>query len=250
MGNYLVQVTHFGCIFWAGFWPVYVMGRFHRQQDRILDKIRSHYILATTALMADDAGSAAQRLHIIRRLEAYWRLGASIPIRAAHIGYASVTSLGVAFVGQVFGYHLNTYGKPRTLPETFLYVMNDPWLVLLVGVAAVLFSLNGLRHAIELESKPWSEFYGNRLAAALKAGRGIDNAPQHEFVLPEDVTARELLGLNATFTKSELRSAWLRLARELHPDRWTNSGEAVSRMKEAGLKRVNAARDELEPYAL
>ena len=34
--------------------------------------------------------------------------------------------------------------------------------------------------------------------------------------LPEDVSARELLGLAPGFTKAQLRAAWLRLARELH----------------------------------
>jgi DnaJ-class molecular chaperone len=68
--------------------------------------------------------------------------------------------------------------------------------------------------------------------------------------LPKGVSARELLGLNAHFTKAELRSAWLRLARELHPDRWMGSGPVVRQMKEAALKRVNAARDELAAQAV
>ena len=108
----------------------------------------------------------------------------------------------------------------------------------MAGVA-VLFSLSGIGHATEVQSKPWGEFYGDQLEAALKAGRGVENAPQHEFPpLPEGVTARELLGLNSQFTKSQLRSAWLRLARELHPDRWTSAGQGVRQMKEAALKRV------------
>ena len=65
--------------------------------------------------------------------------------------------------------------------------------------------------------------------------KSVEPAPQHEGPdLPENVTARELLGLDAQFTKADLRSAWLRLARELHPDRWMTSGPAVRRMKEAG----------------
>ena len=39
-------------------------------------------------------------------------------------------------------------------------------------------------------------------------------------------------------------------ARELHPDRWSSAGPAVRKMKEAALKRVNAARDELAQRAL
>ena len=40
---------------------------------------------------------------------------------------------------------------------------------------------------------------------------------------PTNVSARELLGLPERFTGAELRRAWLRLVRELHPDRWATS---------------------------
>jgi hypothetical protein len=141
--------------------------------------------------------------------------------------------------------------KPKGLSDTIVFLLNEPWVLALVGGVAILFSLGGLRDAMQVRSRPWSEFYGDQLTAALRAGRGVENAPQHEFPpLPEGVTARELFGLNATFTKAELRSAWLRLARELHPDRWIQSGQGVRTMKETALKRVNAARDELAPFAL
>jgi curved DNA-binding protein CbpA len=68
--------------------------------------------------------------------------------------------------------------------------------------------------------------------------------------LPEDISAQELFGLTPGFTKSQLRAAWLRLARELHPDRWSAAAPAARKMKEAALQRVNAARDELAPQAL
>ena len=63
-------------------------------------------------------------------------------------------------------------------------------------------------------------------------------------------TAHELLGLPVRFTSAELRQAWLRLVRELHPDRWAAAGEGAQQMKEAALKRVNAARDELAPQVV
>jgi hypothetical protein len=37
--NSLIQVGHFSCLLGAFLWPIYVMGRFRRLQDRILDKI-------------------------------------------------------------------------------------------------------------------------------------------------------------------------------------------------------------------
>jgi hypothetical protein len=172
-------------------------------------------------------------------------------VRLAHISYAAVTNIGVSFFGQVLGYHVNSYPRPASLSESIEKLLTEPWLLTVTAAAAVLFSMLGLRHAVEVRSRRWSEFYGNQLESALRAGRGVDNAPQHKLPpLPEGVSARELLGLNPTFTKRELRSAWLRLARELHPDRWIHSGQAVRQMKEAALKRVNAARDELAPQAL
>jgi hypothetical protein len=249
--NLLVDVGYIAGLYGAFLWPIYVMGRFRRQQDRILNKIRSHYVLATTAMMAGREAPARERLRMIRNLEAHWRLGASVPVRVAHISYAAVTNIGLAFVGQVFGNHINTYPKPASLSESIEKLLADPWLLTVTAAMAVLFSMVGLRHAVEVRSRPWSQFYGNQLESALRAGRGVENAPQHELPpLPEGVSARELLGLNPTFTKAELRSAWLRLARELHPDRWIQSGQAVRQMKEAALKRVNVARDQLAPQAL
>jgi hypothetical protein len=200
--------------------------------------------------MAGREAPARQRLRTIRRLETHWRLGASVPVRVAHFSYAAITNISIAFVGQLLGYHINSLMKPKSLSDTIQFLLTDPWLLAVIVFMAIFFSIGGLGHAVQVRSRPWSEFYGNQLEAALRAGRGVENAPQHEFPpLPDGVTSRELFGLNPHFTKSELRSAWLRLARELHPDRWTNSGQVVRQMKEAALKRVNAARDELAPNA-
>ena len=49
-------------------------------------KIRSHYVIATTALMAGTEAPARERLRTIRSLEAHWRLGASVPVRAHRSG--------------------------------------------------------------------------------------------------------------------------------------------------------------------
>jgi hypothetical protein len=254
-GQWSEFVIHVGRL--AGFvgaflWPIYAMGKFHRRQDRILDKIRSHYVISITALMAGHDALARARLNSIRRLEAHWHLGASAPVRVAHVGYVAMATFGIAFGGQVLAYHSGSHVKSRGLSDSIVYLLNETtWGLAFLGGVALLFSLIGLRDAMQVRSKPWAEFYGDQLAAALRAGRGVENAPQHELPpLPEGVTARELLGLNATFTKAELRSAWRRLAKELHPDRWMQSGEAVRRTKETALKRVNKARDELAPLAM
>ena len=130
--------------------------------------------------------------------------------------------------------------------DTVQLLCSSPWLLAFVIVLGLVFSFPPALDSAQIKSRPWSEFYGDRLKQALVAGRGLNQAPQHEYQEPPDnVTAEELLGLNPGFTKVELRRAWLRLARELHPDRWHTAGESVRRMKESGLKRVNAARDEL-----
>lgn len=245
------QIGYTVGLFGALVWPLYVMGRHRRRQDRILDKIRAHYIFGTTSLMAGHDWSAGRRLKIIRNLEAHWRLGASRPMRVALLSYVLVTNTGLAFAGQVFSQHLGHYPKSKSLMDTLQLLWGTPWLLALVAGVAVLFSFPAFRDASQIHSRPWSEFYGDRLQQALNAGSGLAAAPQWEGPdLPKNVTARELLGLNVSFTKAELRQAWLRLARQLHPDRWTSSGSDVRTMKEAALKRVNAARDELMPLAL
>lgn len=81
----------------------------------------------------------------------------------------------------------------------------------------------------------------------LSIGREVgDYARRAGTASSGEASARDLLGLPATFTAAELRRAWLRLARELHPDRWVMAPAAVRLAKEEALKRVNAAKDELE----
>jgi hypothetical protein len=239
------------CFFGGFVWPLLVMGRLRRQQDGLLDKIRAQYVIATTLLMEDDVAQARGRLAVIRKLEAHWRLGAHPIIRYAHIAYAAITNFGIAFTGQLFHYHIQSTQKPSTFGDTVRFMFDTPS-VLWIGVGvALFFSLMALPEAIRVHGRAWSEFYGDNLEAALKAGRGVERAEHHDILpIGEGISARELLGLNPGFTKAQLRAAWLRLARELHPDRWSSAGPAVRKMKEAALKRVNAARDELAPLAL
>ena len=85
----------------------------------------------------------------------------------------------------------------------------------------------------------------------MNAGDSVSEADWHDGVEIDDYdSALDLFGLRPSFKKSDLRRAWLKLARELHPDRWGNASAGVRQLKEAALKRVNAAKDELEPYAI
>ena len=238
--------------FLGGFvWPLLVMGRLRRQQDRLLEKIRAHYVIATTLLMGTDAAQARERLAVIRRLEAHWRLGAHPAIRCAHIAYAAVTNFGIAFTGQFFHYHVQSPRNPSSFGDTVRFMFDTPSVLWITVGVALFFSLVALPDAIRVHGRAWSEFYGDKLEAALNAGRGVERAEHHDIPpIPEGISARELLGLSPGFTKAQLRAAWLRLARELHPDRWSSAGLSVRNMKEAALKRVNAARDALAQQAL
>ncbi len=231
-------------------WPLYVMGRHRRRQDRILDKIRAQFVLATTSLMTDERTSALRRLRTIRNLESQWRLGASFPIRFALLTYVLATNMAIAFVGRVLGLHLNSNPRPESVLDTWHQVWTGPWLLAMIIGMAVMFGLASFRESSQIQSRPWSEFYGDLLEKALHAGRGLAAAgKQARPRIQKNVSARELLGLGERFTKAELRRAWLRLARELHPDRWASTTPAVRQRKEAAMKRVNAARDELMPHA-
>ena len=107
-------------------WPVLIMGGLRRQQDRLLDKIRADYILATTQLM-QGADSAAQRiLGRIRRREAQWRLGAHPVIRFAHVVWAGLTSLFFTVPAQVLYYHLISRPKPSSLGDTLRFMFETP----------------------------------------------------------------------------------------------------------------------------
>ena len=232
-------------------WPLYVMGRHRRRQDKVLDSIRALYLLAIGDLMTGRGRAAKRRLQKIRSLERHWRFGASYLFRTVLFGYVVVSNFVLATIGQFLGYHMNSPFHPRGLSDTWAMWLHAPWMFVVAGLAALFFSLPSALDTTHIKSRPWSEFYGDRLKAALEAGRGINEAPQHDGpYLPEGVTARELLGLSPNFTKAELRQAWLRLARQLHPDHWSASGDRVRSMKEAALKRVNAARDELLSQAI
>ena len=231
--------------------PKSVLGRSAPPARPPVDAIRADYILATTQLMQGAVRAAQRILARIRRAEAQWRLGAHPVIRFADVAWAGLTSLFFTVPAQVLYYHLNSRQKPASLADTLRFMFETPWVLAIAFGGALLFSLFVLPDAMRVRGRNWSEFYGDRLEAALKAGRGVERAEHHDAPpLPEDISAHELFGLTPGFTKSQLRAAWLRLARELHPDRWSAAAPAARKMKEAALQRVNAARDELAPLAL
>jgi len=230
--------------------------RHRSRQQRTLDRIRGLYALACEMLGEDRKTEAYRLLRSIRRWEQHWRIGESRLYQLAYSWFVVGATALAAFVHYVVYTNMNsqiTSGEipQKNLLETAQYLESNPIALSIIGVFAFLVGLTAQKHLHDLKGAPWSEFYGDRLASAINAGRTVNEAPQHHGrELPVNASARELLGLPDRFTAAELRQAWLHLARELHPDQWIGAGDGVRRMKEAALKRVNAARDELAAQAV
>jgi hypothetical protein len=236
--------------------PGFLVMRHRCRQQKTLSRIRGLYALACEMLAEDRKVEARHLLRSIRRWERHWRIGDSEIYRIAYSWFVIATTAAAAVVHYFLYTNVNSqtaYGEipQRNLLETALFLENHPIALWIIGVFAFSVGLAARQHLHDMKGLPWAEFYGDRLESAINAGRTVNEAPQHqgrELLL--NATARELLGLPSRFTAAELRQAWIRLARELHPDRWTSAGEGVRKMKEAALKRVNAARDELMAHAL
>jgi hypothetical protein len=236
--------------------PGFLVMRHRSRQQRTLSRVRGLYALACEMLAEDRKAEAIRLLKSIRRWERHWRIGDSWIYRAAYSWFVIAATAAAAFVHYFLYTNVNSqtaYGEipQQSLLETALFLETHPIAFWIIGVFSSVVGITAQQHLRDFKGASWAEFYGDRLASAINAGRTVDEAPQHEAPeLPLNATARELLGLPAHFTAAQLRQAWLRLARELHPDRWAAAGEGVRRMKEAALKRVNAARDELAAYAI
>jgi hypothetical protein len=236
--------------------PGLLVMRHRARQQNTISRIRGLYALACEMLAEDREGEASRLLRSIRRWELHWRIGESGLYQLAYSWFVVAATAAAAFVHYFLYTNVNSqtaYGEipQKNLLETAQFLQTHPIALWIIVVFASIVGLAARQHLRDLKGIPWAEFYGDRLASAINAGRTVNEAPQHEGPeLPLNATPRELLGLPAHFTAAELRRAWLRLVRELHPDHWAAAGDGVRQMKEAALKRVNAARDELAGQAL
>ena len=104
-------------IFGCAVWPLLVMLRHRRRQDRLLDQIRATYVLAVGDLMAGRVRAATRRLEKIRGLERRWRFGANPLYRGALLTYVLGSNVALAFFGMFCAACLNQY-PPKPLSET------------------------------------------------------------------------------------------------------------------------------------
>lgn len=231
--------------------PVVLVWRHRRRQQRVITKVRSLFAMAVEWLMQGRNREAHRALRSIRRWEKHWQIGNSGLYRLIYSAFVIGATTSVAalhFVAYANVYSRSDYQQVphESLGDTMWYLLDHPIQLWFIGLFSLALGFKSAEYLKDLEGASWSEFYGDRLEAALKAGRTVNEAPWHDRPLPTAATsARELLGLPENFTSAQLRRAWLSLVRELHPDRWVTAGDEVRRMKEAALKRVNSARDEL-----
>lgn len=236
--------------------PSFLVMRHRSRQQNTLSRIRGLYALACEMLAEDRKAEARRLLRSIRRWELHWRIGDSGVYRLAYSWFVTAATAAAAFVHYFLYANINSQTASgqtpqKSLLETAEFLQAHPIGLWIIAFISVFVGVSARQHLRDMKGASWSEFYGDRLASAINAGRTVNEAPQHQKPeLPPNATARELLGLPPHFTAAQLRRAWLRLARELHPDRWATAGEGVRRMKEAALKRVNAARDELASQAI
>ncbi len=234
------------------FLPFVAAARHHWRQARAMDKVRARFAQGLEALYAGRDEEARRFLLSVQRWEKHWQYGNSWVYRTAY-GAIVLALTGLAGLAHYLSYYSlfrsDIVSRPKVLTpiESIQYVIERPFLLGITLVIAGLWALSGLRELRHMREQAWRDYYGKRLAAALTAGKGVGAATPLEEIV--GVSARELFGLDEYFTKAQLRRSWLRLARELHPDRWMHADEETRTAKEAALKRVNAARDQLERQA-
>jgi preprotein translocase subunit Sec63 len=83
----------------------------------------------------------------------------------------------------------------------------------------------------------------------LNAGRALAAETGRQPAALDGLSAKELFGLDYSFSLRELQAARRRLAMKFHPDLWAKATLLQRRAAEAAMQRVNAAFDELKAQA-
>lgn len=231
--------------------PVILVWLHRRRQERVIHKIRRIFTVASEQLAQGDDTAAQRALASIRRWEQHWRIGDSVTYRAAYSVFVVGLTMLIAASRMILVTNIGSTrppGEPRhaNFAETFQYLADRPLSIWLMAFMALGAGSMAATHLKDLKGAPWSTFYGDQLAAVLRAGCGLRAAPRGRASARSGIVSdRELLGLPPVFTADELKRAWLRLVRELHPDRFPFADASERAAKDAALKRVNAARDRL-----
>lgn len=232
--------------------PVAAAVRHQWRQARAMDKIRSAFAQALETLNAGNTKRAERYLLTIKRWERHWRFGNGWLFRSAYCAIVLAITATFGVLHYLFYYTMyETNGLSRkkaiSLLEAVIELTDKPILLGVILVVGSLYGLGALNSLKHIQESSWRDFYSRRLEAVLKAGRAVGAAKPLEEIA--EVSPRELFGLDENYTKAQLRRAWLRLAKELHPDRFASADVQTRAAKEAALKRVNAYRDYLDRFA-
>jgi hypothetical protein len=87
------------------------------------------------------------------------------------------SNVALAFFGTFCAASLNQY-PPKAVSEMWLQLTQNHGPLLAWAILALVVALPPALDSADIKSRRWAEFYGDRLKAALKAGRGINVAPQ------------------------------------------------------------------------
>jgi hypothetical protein len=251
--------------------PWLFMGGHCVRQDRFLDRMRAAFALGAAAHLADNLAESTRQLRFIRNYERKWKFRDASAYRFALYlcitAFVACSAMTAAFLTQwrslIEAAARKGIDKAISPVQVVVNFQEMGWWLIFPTIFVAFYTYFIVRHAVILDrnsdvyiSRRWVTFYGDQLAQMQQASRSMAAASHYEekargaHRLPgELISARELFGLGDQFSKAQLRSAWLRLARELHPDRWFGAPEHIRQLKETALKQVNAAKDELEPYA-
>ena len=247
MWEYLFIVGMFTGLAFAHWAPIHIKRRDVKTQDRLIERCRAHYLLALERLRLGQEPDARELLVSIRRLERHWRFGNSIAYRlslaanAVWIGYLGNTFIrgGAMVTAGLMGPSAGSFTLERLLGDTFFFAI--------VGASGALWALSSY---LGPWTQPWIvDNCGDRLERMLNAGRAVSFVEERAPGSLDGLTAKELFGLDYSFSLKELKAARRRLAIKFHPDLWSKATLLQRRAAEAAMQRVNAAFDELKGHA-
>lgn len=234
----------------AWYVPIWFKHRHVKSQNRLLDRCRALLILGSRAIEAGEKVAAERILLRIRRLESLWKLGNAIPFRVGLAFWAIVWGVAASVAIRFAGLLVVHYGWTGNLLAADK-VPSELWTAAVISGTAPLYALMGY---FEAWVNPWAiENCGDRLWQIIYGSRGVEplrKPTRNDIPEFDGMTPREVFGLGAHFTRSELDKARRHLVRELHPDRWHSATPEELKGREEALKRVNAAYDALRTQGL
>ncbi|MEZ5775370.1 MAG: J domain-containing protein [Hyphomicrobiaceae bacterium] len=254
LGGLLFGISLFASVLVAHLVAERLRERYVRGQNRLLDRCRALLILGAKALETGAPDEAERLLATIRRLEAQWRYGRSLPYRLAKAGEAMFLG-GVAFVGVRIAGLVAMAAVEGTREQ--LLTLEGAWVFFLLAIfgplhaAAAYVDLPVFIDRIDdcgdrledLIRSPRDVLAFEEEAEEEEADQAQNGAAGHEPRVRDGLSPWQVLGVPREATRAQIDAARRQLVRELHPDRWMRSGPVVVKAREEALKRVNAAYD-------